>query len=95
MTRRQSRAAGSLSALFLPAGYRVVRTLMWGQVRAECDGWTGGLRDSRAAAVLDAWRHRRARKDGAPRARYRGPERRKPKPPVMRGTIWVSEDEPL
>lgn len=99
MTRRQSRAAGSpplVSALFLPAGYNVARSLLWGQYRAECYGWIGGLRNSRAAAVLDAWRHYRAARNAPPAEGYPGPERRKPAPPrVSLARWWASEDELL
>ena len=97
MTRRQSRGAGSpplVSALFLPSGYIVARSLLWGQYRAECDGWMGGLRNSRAAAVLDAWAHRRAARN-APPAGYHGPERRKPRRQATSATMWALDDELL
>ena len=51
-------AARAGVAMFLPAGYTVRPALLHRRWRAQCAYWIGGLCDSRAAAVADAWRHR-------------------------------------
>lgn len=61
----RQRGAGWPGGLLLPAGYSVVPALLWRRWRAQCTGWTGGLRNSRAAAVADAWRHWWQRTPGA------------------------------